>query len=83
MSNQQFFDAITSGFDAFRQQPDFDATPRRGEEPLLAASFTGTEKDGPEKNGPALPTAPTAAGRVTRDAAIARILRGMADLLES
>ena len=83
VSNQQFFDAITSGFDAFRQQPDFDATPRRGEEPLLAASFAGTEKDGPEKNGLALPTAPTAAGRVTRDAAIAKILRGIADLLES
>ena len=83
VSNQQFFDAITAGFDAFRQDPTFDAVSRRSEAPLLAAGFGGqqqhTSDDKDDKKAPAA----AQAEKTGRDAAIARILRGIADLLES
>lgn len=81
VSNQQFFEAITDGFDAFRQLPGFEAEPRQGEAPLLAGAFGHEDQQQQQLAAPGLPAVPSAkAGG--RDAAIASILRGVADLLD-
>ena len=79
VSNRQFFDAITAGFDAHRQEPTFEAA-RHGDAPLLAARLDGDQLPTPVENGKPVVTKAKGVGR---DAAIAAILRGVADLLES
>ncbi|MET0781838.1 MAG: caspase family protein [Microbacterium sp.] len=79
VSNRQFFDTITAGFDAHRQEPTFEAA-RHADAPLLAAHLDGEQPTKPVENGK--PVVAKAKG-VGRDAAIAAILRGVADLLES
>lgn len=90
LSNREFFDLITTTFDAHRQTPSFEAADGCAHALLLAGSGAaapneGTgESPGSDTDGaPGTPDrAPGKAGS-TRDSAIAQILRGVADLLES
>lgn len=81
VSNRAFFETILANFDAHRQDPTFTTTPRFAEAPLLAATYDGASGDRitdiqePDRSAPTTVT--------SRDAAIADILRGVADLLES
>lgn len=87
LSNQAFFDVITANFDAHRQNPTFTATEGLADAPLLAGSTSssGGTSSGTPAAGVAVGTpdrAPETNGS-KRDAAIAQILRGVADLVES
>jgi hypothetical protein len=81
VSNREFFDLIKGGFDAFRQNPDFTAPPKSGDAPLLAVALA----PGGGKPDPQAPAdgAPVAKGAKDRDAALAMILHGLADLLQT
>lgn len=88
VSNQAFFDVIKANFDAHRQNPTFTAPDRLAEAPLLAESASPSGGAAVEKPGGAGGTAGTPdrapeTNGSKRDAAIAKILRGVADLVES
>lgn len=78
VSNAEFFETIVDGFDAHRQDPTFTADEAFAAAPFLATTFA----DRTASTTPAQPGS-AATRDVGRDAAIAQILRGVADLLES
>lgn len=87
VTNRAFFDAITAGFDARRQNPTFTAAPEREAAPLLAAELAGAGQPAAAEGRPPVGSS-AAAGTGTapvsaRDAAIAAVLRGVAALVEA
>lgn len=84
VSNRAFFELITQNFDAHRQTPSFTAASALADALLLekvGATAPGGGKPG-EGNGGAPEPVPGTNGH-KRNAAIAQILRGVADLVES
>jgi hypothetical protein len=92
LSNRAFFDLITQNFDAHRQTPSFTATDALADALLLekaeeatpgaTASSSGGAGKKPTEADAAPDRSPETNGH-KRNAAIAQILRGVADLVES
>ncbi len=85
VSNARFAEIITEGFDSRRQDPLFTGDAARSELPLLASAFAGdvaaVAPDAAASGVPGSSAIPS--GSRSRDAAIAQILRGVADLVEA
>lgn len=90
VSNRAFFEKIAATFDAHRQTPSFTALDEHSEALLLSRGGKADERTddggvseaGPD--GPAAVLSGLAAPSGSRkDAAVAQILRGLADLIES
>lgn len=88
VTNEQFFNTIVSGFDAHRQEPTFSAEPAPSQALLLA--FRPSIGAGVASKNPSdVQTGIVSTGSAitfqhdTRDHAIATILRGVADLIDS
>lgn len=90
LSNRDFFDLITSTFDAYRQNPTFKAADGFADALLLAGfgaatpgAGTGQAPGGHQDGAPYTPARAHGRNGSTRDTAIAQILRGVADLIEA
>lgn len=89
VSNARFAEIITEGFDSRRQDPTFTGEGARADLPLLASAFVLAGDVATVGTASAASTAADAEGAPAvpaesrgRDAAIAQILRGVADLLD-
>lgn len=80
VSNRQFFEMIDEGFDKRRQAPWFDPASPQADKLLLGSGPGGAAEKKPSTPTSAAKTEPR---ETNRDAAIAMILRGIADLIES
>ncbi|MFH8248822.1 caspase family protein [Microbacterium sp. B2969] len=88
VSNSEFYKAIADGFNAFRQEPQF-TSPEGASGALLLGPATAETSGGGDQQPPKTPENDTAGPARSdrnpdaRDAALAKILHGLAELLES